>query len=290
MFQVPSHPTAFDLHSYLRAPRRPSAPSLGPAVQLPRTLARPPFVEVSREAIIAAAPELEIVPVEYIRKGLRSKANEMLAGISALAPSHIPSSMPRSRLPHSLNVPLRTPSTSQPSYPTHLLAVISSKNPSDMATLLPVHSLVLASHCAQLPRLPSSQQQPHSPTLHLPVLPFSVPSPAAFSVLHSFMYHHRLEAVLKALFPMPSGFLQSLSHEVVRAALASGPTLHQLSSYLCSSASGNPQTLTVHAAHVKELWQTMVALGLFDHELWDTVDLAWEVILGAFNLAAAGQQ
>jgi hypothetical protein len=32
----------------------------------------------------------------------------------------------------------------------------------------------------------------------------------------------------------------------------------------------------------------MVALGLCDPELWDTVDLAWEVVLGALNLAASG--
>ncbi|KAF5384075.1 hypothetical protein D9615_003424 [Tricholomella constricta] len=289
MFQVASHPTAFDKHAYSRRSLSSPAPPHSPAVQLPRTLARPPFVEVSRDAIIAASPELASVPVEYIRRGLRPRANEMLAGISALAPSHMPSSMPRSRLPSSLTIPLRTTSAAQPSYPTHILAVSSSKNPSDQAMMFPVHSLVLASHCAQLPRLPPSHQQPHSPTVHLPVLPLSIPSPAAFAVLHSFMYHHRLEAVLKALFPMPSGFLQSVSHEAVLGALASGSTLHQLSSYLCASASGNLSTLTTHTAHVKELWQDMAALGLHDPELWDTLDLAWEVVLGALNLAAAGK-
>jgi hypothetical protein len=40
--------------------------------------------------------------------------------------------------------------------------------------------------------------------------------------------------------------------------------------------------------HVKEVWQDMVALGLYDPQLWDAIDLAWEVILGALNLAAAG--
>ncbi|KAG6909322.1 hypothetical protein DXG01_001121 [Tephrocybe rancida] len=289
MFQVSAgHPTSFDKHSYSHSQRRPIVPQTGPAVQLPRTLARPHYAEVSRDAIAAVAPELAEVPAEYIRRGLRPRANEMLAGIAALAPSHMPSSMPRSRLPPCLSIPIRTTSSSQPTYPTHILAITSSKNPSDMATMFPVHSLVLASHCAQLPRLPHSSHQPHSPTLQLPVLPLSIPSPAAFSVLHSYMYNHRLESVLKALFPMPSGFLQSLSPEAVQGALASGPTLHQLSSYLCSSASGSPQALTSHAAHVKELWQTVVALGIHDPELWDTIDLAWEVILGAFNLAAAG--
>lgn len=54
-------------HSY-------QAPPHSPTIQLPRTLARPPFAEVSRDAIKAAAPELLNVPVEYIRRGLTEKA------------------------------------------------------------------------------------------------------------------------------------------------------------------------------------------------------------------------
>ncbi|KAJ2919721.1 hypothetical protein MD484_g690, partial [Candolleomyces efflorescens] len=53
-------------------------PMSSPSVQLPRNLARPPFAEVSRDAIIATAPELASVPVEYIRRGLRPKANQHL--------------------------------------------------------------------------------------------------------------------------------------------------------------------------------------------------------------------
>lgn len=152
--------------------------------------------------------------------------------------------------------------------------------------IFPVHSLVLASHCAMLPRLPNASSQAGS-TLNMPVLPLTLPSPAAFSILHQFMYHHQLDSVLKALIPMPSSFLHNLSHQTVQSTMASGTMLHQLSSYLCSSSSSNLATLTTHAAHVKELWQDMVALGLHDPELWDAVDLAWEVILGALNLAAA---
>lgn len=213
----------------------------------------------------------------------------MLAGIAALAPSHLPTTMPKSHLPPSLSIPLRGTSTADPTYPTHILAVSSSKSSSSDVTMFPVHSLVLASNCASLPRLPPSSHQPHSPTLTLPVLPLSLPSPAAFSILHSYMYSHRLDSVLKALFPVPSGFLASLSHQTVQSTLQSGTTLHQLSSYLCSSASSNLHTLTSHAAHVKEIWQDMAALGLHDPELWDTIDLAWEVVLGALNLAAAGK-
>ncbi|KAG2007169.1 hypothetical protein CC2G_014886 [Coprinopsis cinerea AmutBmut pab1-1] len=279
MIQVASHPPSFNMHAH----GHPMMSHSSPSVQLPRTLARPPFAEVSRDAILAAAPELGNVPVEYIRRCLRPKANEMLSGISSLPRSQLPTSIPRSQLPTSISVAVQP----HHAHPTHVLAVSSSKSPSGNETLaiFPVHSIVLASHCASLPRLPSSSNA--GSTVNLPVLPLALPSPAAFSILHQFMYHHRLHSVLEALFPLPSAFLHNLSHHTVQSTLASGTLLHQLSTYLCSSASSNLTTLTTHAARVKELWQDMVALGLHDTELWDTVDLAWEVVLGALNLAAA---
>lgn len=280
MFQVASHPTPFATHAH-HHPR----PVPTPTVQLPRTLARPPFAEVSREAIMAVAPELANVPAEYIRRGLRPKAHQMLAGIAALS---MPTSMSKSQLPPSLSIQIRRTSSQQPTYPTHVLAVGSSKSSANEHVLMfPIHDIVLASQCSSLPRLPSSSL-PSSSTLHAPVLPLALPSPAAFQVIHTYLYNHSLGGVLQALFPLPSGFIQSLSHNTVQSTLASGTTLHQLSSYLCSSAGSSLQLLTTHAAHVKELWQDMVALGLYDSELWDTVDLAWEVVLGALNLAAAG--
>lgn len=213
--------------------------------------------------------------------------NRMLAGNAALSPSYLPSSLSRSQLHSTMTVPVRA--SSETELPTHILALSSSTSSgSDQVRLFPIHSLVLASHCARLPRLPHSQASSSSSQVTLPVLPMTVPSPAAFAVLHQFMYHHRLDSVLKALFPLPANFLQSLSHHTVQATLNSEPTLRQLSSYLCSSASSNLQTLTSHAAHVKELWQDMAALGLYDPELWDAIDLAWEIVLGALNLAAAG--
>ena len=211
----------------------------------------------------------------------------MLAGNAALPSSYLPSSLSRSQLHSTMTVPVRV--SSETELPTHILALSSSTSSgSDQVRLFPIHSLVLASHCARLPRLPHSQASTSSSQVTLPVLPMTVPSPAAFAVLHQFMYHHRLDSVLKALFPLPPNFLQSLSHHTVQATLSSEPTLRQLSAYLCSSANSNLQTLTSHAAHVKELWQDMAALGLYDPELWDTIDLAWEIVLGALNLAAAG--
>ena len=229
---------------------------------------------------------MSTLSISGLRKLINPSPFRMLAGISVLSGSHLPSSMPRSHMQATISIPIR-PTQAHPTYPTHVLALSSSKSSSDSVMLFPVHSLILASHCSSLPRMPPPASPP-STTLHLPVLPFSLPSPAAFSILHTYMYNHRLDAVLKSLFPLPAGFLQSLSHHTVQTTLSSGTTLHQLSAYLCSSAGSNLHTLTSHAAHVKELWQDMVALGLHDPELWDTIDLAWEVVLGALNLAAKG--
>lgn len=196
--------------------------------------------------------------------------------------------MTKAQIPKVISVPVRVSASAHATLPTHILAVASSKSSAnELVFLLPVHSIIIAAQCTALSRLPFTSSTTPSGTLHLPVVPLALPSPAAFKVLHGYLYSHSLEAVLKSLFPLPSGFTQGLSHYTVQATLSSGSTLHQLSSYLCSSAGSNLQVLTNHAAHVKELWQDMVVLGLNDPELWDTLDLAWEITLGALNLAAS---
>ncbi|KAF9484051.1 hypothetical protein BDN70DRAFT_798518 [Pholiota conissans] len=284
MFQVASHPTSFTQHGH---GHHQAMAVVSPNIQLPRKLARPPLSEISRDAIMAVAPELVNVPAEYIRRGLRPKAHAMLAGISSLSSSHLPTTMPKSHVPSAMSIPTRMSSSSaQPTYPTHVLAIASSKSSAnEHVFLFPVHNIVIASQCSSISRLPPSYP-PAPGTLHMPVIQMTLPSPAAFKLLHGYLYNHSLESVMKSLFPLPSGFVHGLSHHTVQSTLSSGSSLHQLSSYLCSSSGGSLQALTSHAAHVKELWQDMVTLGIHDPELWDAVDLAWEVILGALSLAA----
>ncbi|KAJ7151318.1 hypothetical protein C8R43DRAFT_1127602 [Mycena crocata] len=97
--------------------------------------------------------------------------------------------------------------------------------------------------------------------------------------------------------PWPSSFIESLAASfcssgaptpiaLIHAALSTPQTRPALSAHLCASAAGNPSALMAHAEHVKELWQDMVALGLYDAKLWDALDLAWEVVLGGLNLTA----
>lgn len=215
----------------------------------------------------------------------------MLAANSSLPSSHLPSSMPRASLGGSMTIPLRSAPVPTTSYPSHILALSSSKAQSDTVLLFPVHAIVLASHCSSLPRLPASTSQVSASAIALPVLPLKVPAPNTFAILHSFMYTHRLDSVLKALIPVPPTFAtSSLNHQMIKATLGAGPNLHQLSVFMFQSAGGNLQTLTAYAGQVKDLWQNMVALGLFDPELWNALDLAWEVTLGALNLAQAASK
>ncbi|KAF8842797.1 hypothetical protein BDN67DRAFT_988890 [Paxillus ammoniavirescens] len=260
-------------------------------VQLPRTLQRSPYAEVPPQNVAAVAPELAGVAIEYVRRGLRVQANQMLAGISALSPSHLPSSMPRSQLQQtrSLTIPLRA-SSHTPSYPTHILALSRSSSQDSSALLVATHAVVLASHCASLPRLPPSPVSGHpnaTVSVTLPVLPISIPSPAAFAPLHAFLYTHSIPQLLSTLIPaIPASFLSTLtSPQVLRGTLASGPSLHRLSSHLVSSAPGMG-ALTGVAQNTAAVWRNAVALGVHDPELWDCLDLAWEVVLGAMNLGA----
>jgi hypothetical protein len=220
----------------------------------------------------------------------------MLAGISALSKSHLPLTISKSHLRHNtpLTVPIRvSPSQQLPTFPSYFLALSTSSKPqtsmSDQVPIIPTHSLVLAAHCASLPRMSPSNPQPNGNTVTIPILPLAVPSPQAFPTLHQFLYTHNVANLLSALLPsLPSAFLSAISSSGVHSTLASGPKLHQLSAHcLSNSQHGYPtQILMAHAQHITALWRNAIALGVHDKDLWDAIDLAWEVVLGSLNLAA----
>lgn len=306
MFQVASHPTSFTQPRHHREPSH-QQPHPQQALQLPRQLDRPAYVEIPREVIAAVAPELANVPAEYIRRGLGPKANEyvspslcyssklipsscrMKAGIQMLAPSHLPKCLPRNRLPESLNVPVLGAGGT---LPTHILAVSSSKTPGDQALIFAVHGVVVASHCATM-RLPPSFPPSPSGVLKLPVLHISPPSAHAFVVIYDWMYNHRVDAVLRALCPVPEAFLGKLrkeGHSAVVQTSESRSVVWQLASFVCEQEDGDVGRIMRHVGHVKDLWQDVIALGIHVPELWDTMDLTWKVLLGALNLATGKAQ
>ncbi|PSS34229.1 hypothetical protein PHLCEN_2v1739 [Hermanssonia centrifuga] len=285
-----------------------------PSLQLPRNLARPPFAEVERSAVTVIAPELADAPFEYIRRYLAGQAPQMIAAVNMLS---IPSSLPKSRLPASLDAAVRP--TSYPSsslvFPTHVLAVSSSKSsPSSPSTptaasfaaqaqmpssatvpLYPTHSLVLAAHCTLLPQLPTSKPSSKATALNLPVVPLTVPDAATFPHLHAFLHTKRADTLLVTLLPSLQSSLpaahspsssgssrsyvsQFSSEKLLRLAQALAST-----AYSQNGPQGALQCLMAHAKVVNGLWKNTCALGIFDTELWGVMDLAWEVILAALT-------
>lgn len=294
MYQVrPAHPiqtkAIWDYEESITSTPMAAQQSYPSNVQLPRKLQRPQYIEVPAQNIAAVDPELSQVPVDYVRRGLKNQANQMFAGIAAL---QLPQSMHRSQLHHtpSLTIPIR-PSGPSSSYPTHILALSKSSTSESYVTLVPTHALILASNCASLPRLPPSASS-HGATasVTLPVLPLTIPAPAAFAPLHTFLYTHSAPQLLSALLPaIPGSILSTLtSPQALRGTLASGPALHTLSAHLVSSAPGMG-ALTNVAQNIAAVWRNAVALGIHDPELWNCLDLAWEVILGAMNIGAGAR-
>ncbi|THU75785.1 hypothetical protein K435DRAFT_771416 [Dendrothele bispora CBS 962.96] len=268
--------------------------SQAPTIQLPRSLARPDYTEVSKAALQSIAPELADVPLGYIRWSLRLQQAQMTEGLNALVPSHTPNYLPKTHLPSHLTIPLHHsyPSSVAPAYPTHALAVSSGFDPTNSepyALIIPIHSLVLIAHCARLPTLPFDGSVCHeSPSrVRIPVITIVLPSPRGFPILLKFLYTHSLESVLRSLVSLPSAQQSlGLSHETVLQIMNSPSTLRQLAQDHCERSNYNMQMLTTQAAHVKDFWPDVVALGVNDMALWDTLDLAWEVVLGAMNICA----
>ncbi|KAH8984848.1 hypothetical protein EDB92DRAFT_1936459 [Lactarius akahatsu] len=267
--------------------QHPAAPL--PNLQLPRTLNRPAFTEVQRDAILAVEPNLGQVPFEYIRKGLHARGEELMASINA---AKVPPQLPRTRLPASFDI---APTHGTPP-PTHILAVQSSPSSgrpvSDAVFLVPTHHIVLAAHCAHIPRLPVSRPQTRSSgAFAVPVMPLVVPHAEAFAPLHAFLVAHRLDRLMANLLPVPPAMLAAT--RTGGASAAAGPFAHvsapQVATYLAASAAGDKMSaLMALTRTVSAIWRNACALGVFDRDLWAALDFSWEVILGAMNMVATG--
>ncbi|KAJ6573022.1 hypothetical protein DFH09DRAFT_1312303 [Mycena vulgaris] len=128
--------------------------------------------------------------------------------------------------------------------------------------IFPVHAVMLAAHCTKLPRLPPSAPAGSSRTASatLPVLPRTLPSLHAFAILHAFMYTHHLAPASVA--PPPHLFLpQEFAHQPSSRPSPPRPPLHVLAgAHLCAASPSN--------------------FNVYDPEIWDALDLTWEVTLG----------
>lgn len=163
--------------------------------------------------------------------------------------------------------------------PTHMLAIFGkpSSGPRKV-TLYPVHSLVLASQCANLPKFPSALPVPlhegSQQEVEVPVFSICLPSPQSYSPLSRYLYTKQVDILLRTFLPCPPppSFMDNRDRLLVQFAtdLASTFTL---------------QTLAKYAINLHGLWQNVCALGIFDDDLWEAIDVMWKILLTSLAVA-----
>jgi len=321
MFQVASRPAApfseMQTYNHYQHAQAPAPPSLN----LPKTLKRPAYKEVSRSVLLAVDASLPNYPVEFIKHHLKSRASEMRRALSFMS---LMSSLPKSHLPPFLDVPIM-PSSNPPDmndFPTHLLAISSSKtSPSSPNTptvasfaaqvaaassatvpLYPTNALVLAAHCTALPPLPIHRSDDETAaSVRLPLVPLTVPNGETFPPLHVFLHDKRADRLLAFLLPslaarFPKPPASSSSRDSRETPLYvsgfSSEHVHRFAQELISAAytaagpQGAASGIMSHTRVINGLWANTCSLGIHDTELWSVLDFAYEIVLTALTTLA----
>ncbi|KAJ7814920.1 hypothetical protein B0H14DRAFT_3149279 [Mycena olivaceomarginata] len=128
----------------------------------------------------------------------------------------------------------------------------------------------------------------HTLTLTLPICPVPsvLPSLEALLALRTWMYTKSLSALFAAFFPgLP---LDDSERPTLTLKDASSELIAHLSAQLLSSSPNSdpasPSHLLHSAARVRDIWLTARALEVYrTAEVWDALDLAWEVVLLALS-------
>lgn len=253
-----THPST----SYLSTPR--SIP-----INFPRTLGRPEFREVSSEALQVIDPSLVDTDINHIRETLEELGPDLIKSLASVKANPL-----KDKLPKELEIVINDMTAIAP---THMLAVFgkqlaSKSHQPRRVTLYPVHSLVFASHCASLPKFPTAlpvafPEEGDIRKVDVPVWPLCIPSPATYPHLSTYLYNKRTDLFMRSVLPRPPPltFEQDPSHILAFAKeLAETFTV---------------QTLVKHALMVFGVWQNVCALGIFDGNLWETLDTLWELLL-----------
>ncbi|KIK98879.1 hypothetical protein PAXRUDRAFT_133258 [Paxillus rubicundulus Ve08.2h10] len=251
-------------------------------VTLPRYLSRPAFRELSKETISAVAPELADTELNYIRDGLQCLGPDMLQVLAGVKAEPISNVLPKD-LPAVVN-------DLSSDMPTHMLAVYSRQvnaTTKRRVTLFPIHNIILAAHCANLPMLPTSNvahPETAGSSISVPVVPLCIPAPEVFPQLSTFLYTKRIDHLLASLLPSP------VPQQLYRDDPTSDSVhnlLQQFASKLATTYSD--KALLAHAMAVNGLWRNACALGIDDEKLWCALDVAWEVLITALAISTGKQ-
>ena len=306
-------------------------------LNLPRFLARPAYAHVGNEALRAIHPDLENVPVHFVRDVLRETGdrfvfssfffvifflqllnNSMLEDAAATTTQATPG--PSTGIPREIKIKVTKRENREVPVtpPTHVLAVYQSpapvsipgaKAPARRVTLVPTHSAVLAVNCASLPAFPASAaaegrqsdnndsedntNNTTTSTYTVPVVSMGIPSPDTFVALSAYLYTGRTDQLFKHFMPCTMQDLASVLSQPSSSPSPTSPSTTSTStpptvnSLLAArlAATLEPHQLLAYAVRINGLWRNVCSLGVFDETLWRTMDLMWEVIVGAMEKA-----
>ncbi|KAI0752654.1 hypothetical protein C8Q80DRAFT_1267173 [Daedaleopsis nitida] len=309
-----NHPTVKDGRDFLLTPPPPRPyPTIPDEPLVPphawRTLQdlhRPPMPEIDEAAIAALQPDYDGIPANYVRDSWSWLGYRALALYQKLQVE-----TPKTALPSEYNVIMHD--NGLVTCPTHVFAVYSYPDPSDdddsgtrrkanalagrrpEVGLYPTHGAIWAAYCTRLPRMtrapspsPSklvrtkSEGKSAATVVRLPVVPLALPYPPMFLALAAFVNSrvqvHLVVQMLQtanvlALLKVPgmSGrkLDESLRQTIVFALLPE-----------CDL-----KRLCCLARNVHGLYRNIVALGMVDDVLWDTVTFTWSVLRKAMEVA-----
>lgn len=135
-------------------------------------------------------------------------------------------------------------------------------------------------------------------SLDLPVIELQIPSVEAFSTLVPFFYTQDASALLRSLLPpLPIEYTQTTQQQSSTSSQQDELTLQwtkeqrgtprELSFALSKCET---ETLINQAAKMHGIWQTAVALGATRDELWNVLQFAWAILVGALAIKDAEMQ
>lgn len=190
--------------------------------------------------------------------------------------------------------------------PSHMLAIhdpsdVGTEDEPKKVTMYPVHNVILASQCSNLPALPIypkkgmklSSTQCHQ---QLPVVHLGVPHPESFPVIKDFLYTHDTSGLVSYMLPLvPSTPSTCEAAEIAldpgtdyaTKAAAYREWKKDMSDRYADAIAAQlePSVILQHLARVYSVYRNTVALGIRDERIWEYLDMCWEILIVAIARA-----
>ncbi|GAA5916053.1 hypothetical protein JCM6882_008298 [Rhodosporidiobolus microsporus] len=212
-------------------------------VPIPSTLPSPPHVRPLDFDALDLDDDLKEsgAPLPFVQQALYEMADALLSSVAQTNPC--PPSSPQQS---TQRLPFFPPPAPLPR-PTCAFALLFADTQEHV--LLPAHGLVWALSSPRLSFLGrNTSVLDDQDRLQLPVVHLTVPSKAAWPLLHDFVYTSSSAALLTAILSPP-------------------PSLSSLS------------PLAIRLDRVRQLWHNAVALDIVDETFWSVLRRAWDVLV-----------